>query len=70
MSERSDEIPVRGSGMIFFTAYTTPGMSEQSDEIPVRDWLYSVVLVYIKTGAAYAYLLARALPAGTRDVGA
>lgn len=46
------------------------GMSEQSDEIPVRDWLYSVVLVYIKTGAAYAYLLARALPAGTRDVGA
>ena len=46
------------------------GMSEQSDEIPVRDWLYSVVLVYIKKGAAYAYLLARALPAGTRDVGA
>jgi hypothetical protein len=44
-------------------------MSEQSDEIPVRDWLYSVVLVYIKKGAAYTYLLARALPAGTRDVG-
>ena len=32
----SQEIPVRGSGMIFFTVSTGTGMSERSDEIPVR----------------------------------
>lgn len=36
------------------------GMSEHSDEIPVRDL----------TTKFYAFHLARALPAGTRDVGA